>query len=52
MYNNRNRLWSYVYHGKTICQSNVMKCVGDIYEDYIVWAVDYRNRVIHLTKVG
>lgn len=44
----RHRLWSYVYRGHTILQSNVMLVVGDTYGDMIVQAVDYRHRIIYL----
>lgn len=44
----RNRLWTYMYKGKVLCRTTEMKIVGDIYEDHIVWQVDYRNRIIYL----
>lgn len=47
----RDNLWAYVYNGETLFRSNVMRCVGDTVEDYIVWQVDYRNRIIYLAKV-
>lgn len=47
----RDNLWAYVYNGATLFRSNVMRCVGDTVEDYVVWQVDYRNRIIYLTKV-
>jgi len=47
----RYNLWAYVYNGVTLFRSNVMRCVGDTVEDYVVWQVDYRNRIISLTKV-
>lgn len=45
-----NNLWTYVYNGKTLFRTNIMRVVGDTVEDYTVWEVDYRNRIIYLTK--
>lgn len=45
----RNRLWTYIYRGRVLCYSNIMKAVGDTYEGHIVWQVDYRDRIIYFT---
>lgn len=44
----RNRLWSYVYRGRTILRTTEMLVVGDTYGDMIVQEVDYRYRIIYL----
>ncbi len=44
----RERLWSYVYRGRTILRTNIMLCVGDEYGGKLVQAVDYRYRIVYL----
>ena len=46
----RDRFWTYMYRDKVLCHTTEMKIIGDTYEDYIVWMVDYRSRIIYLTK--
>lgn len=48
MYKPREKLWSYVYRGKTILRTNVMLMVGDEYDGKLVQAVDYRYRIVYL----
>lgn len=43
-----NKLWSYVYHGRTILKTDIMLVVGDEYDGKVVQAVDYRYRIIYL----
>ena len=44
----KQRLWQYVYRGRTILRTNIMLMVGDEYDGKVVQSVDYRYRIVYL----
>lgn len=44
----KQRLWHYVYRGRTILRTNIMLMVGDEYDGKVVQSVDYRYRIVYL----
>ncbi len=42
-------MFDLIYHGKSIGKSKGVPIVGDIYEDHIIWYVDYHLHIAYLT---